>query len=55
MPRLFNLQNMAVALVLAALLVVAGCGSDQVSFVYPDEAVDFQVRSMKMPVGEPAA
>lgn len=49
MPRLFNPQNMALALVLVALLAVAGCGSDKVSFVYPDEAVDFQVRSMKMP------
>ncbi len=37
---------------LAILLVVLGvssCGSDKITFVYPDEAIDFQMRSLKMP------
>jgi hypothetical protein len=49
MPRFFNRSNFAVTVLLTTLLVLAGCGSDKVSFVYPDEAVDFGVRSMKMP------
>lgn len=31
------------------LLGAASCGSDKITFVYPDEAVDFQLRNLKMP------
>lgn len=49
MPRLVNRRYISVVLLFGALLAVTGCSSDKVSFVYPDEAVDFGVRSMKMP------
>ena len=37
---------------LSILLIVAGassCGSDKITFVYPDEEIDFQLRNLKMP------
>jgi hypothetical protein len=37
---------------LAILLVTLGvssCGSDKIAFIYPDEAVDFRLRNLKMP------
>jgi len=40
------------ALLAACLLVVLGatsCGSGKIGFVYPDEALDFQLPNMKMP------
>ena len=40
------------AFALAILLVTLGassCGSDKITFIYPDEAVDFQLRNLKMP------
>jgi len=40
------------AAALAILLVTLGvssCGSDKITFIYPDEAVDFQLRNLKMP------
>jgi hypothetical protein len=49
MPREFNRRNIAVIALLAVLLTLTGCGSDKITFVYPDEAIDFGVRSMKMP------
>jgi hypothetical protein len=30
-------------------LGVSSCGSDKITFIYPDEAVDFKLRSLKMP------
>lgn len=54
MSRLFRLKKIRghLVAVLAILLVVLGvssCGSDKITFVYPDEAIDFQLRSLKMP------
>jgi hypothetical protein len=34
---------------LLVMLGVSSCSSDKITFVYPDEAVDFQLRNMKMP------
>jgi asparagine synthetase B (glutamine-hydrolysing) len=31
------------------LLLSAGCGSQKIAFVYPDEALDFQLRHLKTP------
>ena len=36
-------------LILTVLLGVSSCGSDKITFVYPDEAIDFQLRNLKMP------
>ena len=49
MPRFFNRRKFVLAALLVVLLAVAGCGGDKVTFVYPDEAIDFRVQSMKMP------
>ena len=41
------------ALLLASLILVilgmASCGTQEIVFVYPDEALDFQLRNLKMP------
>lgn len=41
------------ALLLASLVLVlmgmASCGTQEIVFVYPDEALDFQLRNLKMP------
>ncbi len=37
------------ASILLILLGVSSCGSDKITFVYPDEAIDFQLRNLKMP------
>ena len=49
MSRLFKFRTVSVAACLTVLLFLAGCGSDKITFVYPDEAVDFQLRNLKMP------
>ncbi|MEN8006444.1 MAG: hypothetical protein ABFS42_05480 [Candidatus Krumholzibacteriota bacterium] len=36
-------------LILMVVLGVSSCGSDKITFVYPDEAIDFQLRNLKMP------
>jgi hypothetical protein len=33
----------------SALLVLTGCGTGKITFVYPDEALDFEMRNLKMP------
>jgi hypothetical protein len=37
------------SLTVLLLLFLAGCGSDKILFVYPDEAVDFSLQRPKMP------
>ncbi len=54
MSRFFpqNAESGRFAAVLALLCVTLGvssCGSDKITFVYPDEAVDFRLRNLKMP------
>jgi len=34
---------------LLILLGICSCGRDKITFVYPDEAIDFQLRNLKMP------
>ena len=46
--RLVLLAVLAAALAVV-LSGVAGCGSSKIVFVYPDEALDFQLRNLKMP------
>jgi len=35
--------------ILLVLLGISSCGSDKITFVYPDEQIDFQLRNLKMP------
>ncbi len=44
LPRLLLLTSL-----MLVLLGVASCGTQQIIFVYPDEALDFQLRNLKMP------
>ncbi len=37
------------ATALATILIVAGCSSDKIVFIYPDEAVDFRLRNLGTP------
>jgi len=36
-------------ILMLSLLGLAACGTQQIVFVYPDEALDFQLRNLKMP------
>jgi hypothetical protein len=36
-------------LLLGSLCGLAGCGGGKIVFIYPDEALDFQLRNLKMP------
>jgi len=54
MSRFFRLKTksghiVAVLAILMVTLGVSSCGSDKITFVYPDEAIDFQLRNLKMP------
>jgi hypothetical protein len=54
MPRFSLLKTepahlVAALVILLTVLGVSSCGSDKITFVYPDEAIDFQQRSLKMP------
>ena len=57
MFRVFKMKNktghfvttVASMAILLVVLGVSSCGSDKIIFVYPDEAVDFQLRNLKMP------
>ena len=54
MPRINQLQVdvarwIGLLAILLVILGVSSCGSGKVTFVYPDEAMDFQQRNLKMP------
>ncbi len=57
MFRIFQMKNkpghfvttVTTVAILFVVLGVSSCGSDKIIFVYPDEAVDFQLRNLKMP------
>ena len=40
---------MSLLVLVFMILGLASCGSDKIIFVYPDEAIDFQLRNLKMP------
>jgi hypothetical protein len=48
-PAIFSASPVRLLILTTALLLSAGCGSDKIMFVYPDEAVDFSQRNLKMP------
>jgi hypothetical protein len=57
MFRIFQMKNkpghfvttVTTVAILFVVLGVSSCGSDKIIFVYPSEAVDFQLRNLKMP------
>ena len=49
-PQKTNSGRMSAALaILFVILGVSSCGSDKITFIYPDEAVDFRLRNLEMP------
>ena len=48
-PRSQVVRWISLPAILLLILGVSSCGGGKVSFVYPDEAMDFQQRNLKMP------
>jgi hypothetical protein len=48
-PKLNPAHWMSQLALVFVMLGVTSCGSDKIIFVYPDEAIDFQLRNLKMP------
>lgn len=49
-PRFYCHQRpLLLALMLAAMTGLTGCGGGKIAFIYPDEALDFQLRNLKTP------
>ena len=49
LPQLDAARWLFLLAILLVALGVSSCGSDKITFVYPDEAIDFQLRNLKMP------
>lgn len=42
--------NLVILLAIPLMILgVASCSNDKITFIYPDEAIDFQLRNLKMP------
>jgi len=42
-------RSLMLVVLLLTLLGLGACGTQEIVFVYPDEALDFQLRNLKMP------